>query len=106
MKFYQRLRELKEDACLSQKQVAELIGVSMSQYGKYERGEIDIPFEKAIILAKYYGVSLDYLSGLTNQKNRNQNESEFVCIQESDAHNLIVCVENMFINYDVQELKK
>lgn len=68
MGFYQRLKDLKEDADLTQKQVAELIGVSMNHYGKYERGETDIPLEKAIILAKYYDVSLDYLAGLSNQK--------------------------------------
>lgn len=68
MGFYQRLKDLKEDADLTQKQVAELIGVSMNHYGKYERGETDIPLEKAILLAKYYDVSLDYLAGLSNQK--------------------------------------
>lgn len=66
--LYQRLRDLREDADLTQKQVADLIGVSINHYGKYERGETDIPLEKAIILAKYYDVSLDYLAGLTNQK--------------------------------------
>ena len=68
MGFYQRLRDLKEDADLTQAQVAEIIGVSINHYGKYERGETDIPFEKAIILAEYYNVSLDYLAGRTNHK--------------------------------------
>ena len=66
MVFYQRLRDLREDADLTQKQAAEIIGVSMNHYGKYERGENDIPFEKAILLAEHYGVSLDYLAGRTN----------------------------------------
>lgn len=65
MAYYQRLRDLKEDNDLTQKQVAELIGVSMNHYGKYERGEIDIPLEKAIILADHYHVTLDYLAGRT-----------------------------------------
>ena len=68
MGYYQRLRDLKEDADLTQKDVAEIIGVSVNHYGKYERGETDIPFEKAVILAKYYNVSLDYLAGFTNNK--------------------------------------
>lgn len=68
MAFYQRLRDLREDADLTQRQAAELIGTSMNHYGKYERGETDLPFEKAIVLAKYYNVSLDYLAGLTNVK--------------------------------------
>jgi transcriptional regulator with XRE-family HTH domain len=66
--YYQRLRDLKEDCELTQKQVAEIIGVSVNHYGKYERGETDIPLEKAIILAEYYNVSLDYLAGRTNHK--------------------------------------
>lgn len=75
MAFYQRLKDLKEDSDLTQKQAAELIGVSMNHYGKYERGETDIPFEKAIILAEYYNVSLDYLAGRTNIKNPTLNKS-------------------------------
>ncbi len=68
MGYYQRLKDLKEDADLTQKDVAEIIGVSVNHYGKYERGETDIPFEKVIALADYYGVSLDYIAGRTNRK--------------------------------------
>lgn len=48
--------------------MADLIEVSVNHYGKYERGEIDIPFSKAIKLAEYYNVSLDYIAGRTNDK--------------------------------------
>lgn len=65
---YQRIRDLKEDADLTQKQVAAIIGVSENHYGKYERGETDIPLEKAILLADYYHVSLDYIAGRTPYK--------------------------------------
>ncbi|MGN1481891.1 helix-turn-helix domain-containing protein [Porcipelethomonas sp.] len=68
MAFYQRLKDLKEDADLTQKDVADIIGVSINHYGKYERGETDIPFEKALKLAEYYNVSLDYIAGRTNKK--------------------------------------
>lgn len=68
MGFYQRLKDLKEDADLTQKQVSEIIGVSVNHYGKYERGETDIPFEKVIKLADHYNVSLDYIAGRTNYK--------------------------------------
>lgn len=68
MGHYQRLKDLKEDFDLTQKQVADIISVSVNHYGKYERGETDLPFEKAIILANYYNVSLDYLAGRTNNK--------------------------------------
>lgn len=75
MGFYQRLRDLKEDSDMTQKEVAEIIGVSINHYGKYERGETDIPFEKAVILADYYDVSLDYLAGRTNHKHGKANPS-------------------------------
>ena len=68
MGYYQRLRDLKEDADLTQKQAAEIIGVSTNHYGKYERGETDKKIKKAIIFAKYYNVSLDYIAGFTNNK--------------------------------------
>lgn len=82
MAFYERLKDLKEDADITQKQAADLIGVSMNHYGKYERGETDIPFEKAIILANYYNVSLDYLAGRTNIKNPISDKSQLLKIAE------------------------
>lgn len=66
--FYPRLRDLKEDEELKQSTVAKLINSSENQYGRYERGENDIPLEKALILANYYNVSLDYIAGRTNDK--------------------------------------
>lgn len=68
MGFYQRLKDLKEDNDLTQRYVADLIEVSVNHYGKYEMGETDIPFSKAIKLAEYYNVSLDYIAGRTNDK--------------------------------------
>lgn len=66
--FYQRLRDLKEDNDLKQSYVANLIGTSENTYGRYERGEKEIPLEKATILAEFYKVSLDYIAGRTNDK--------------------------------------
>lgn len=66
--FYQRIRDLKEDADLKQCNVAKIIGISENQYGRYERGENDIPLEKALALANFYKVSLDYIAGRTNDK--------------------------------------
>ncbi len=66
--FYQRLRDLKEDKDLKQSNIAKIIKVSENQYGRYERGENDIPLEKALILADFYNVSLDYIAGRTNDK--------------------------------------
>ena len=64
MSFYQRLRDLREDADRSQEEIAKIIGTSQSYYAQYESGKRAIPFERMVALAKYYNVSLDYLAGL------------------------------------------
>ena len=68
---YQRLRDLREDADLRQKDLAEVLSVSIQQYSLYERGDREIPFHHVITLAKFYNVSIDYIAGLTNNKKRN-----------------------------------
>ncbi|MEY8383211.1 helix-turn-helix transcriptional regulator [Christensenellaceae bacterium 44-20] len=65
---YRRIRDLREDADLSQRQLAKELGMYKTTYANYERGEREIPLNVAIRLAKYYGVSLDYLAGLTNER--------------------------------------
>lgn len=66
---YYRLKDLREDNDKTQKEIANIIGTSAQYYQKYEKGLFDIPFERVIILANYYGVSLDYIAGRTNNKN-------------------------------------
>ena len=63
-----RIRDLREDRDLKQKQIAEYLLCDQSLYSKYERGERELPLRYAIKLADYYGVSLDYLVGLTDEK--------------------------------------
>lgn len=73
MKYcYQRLKDLREDRTeiLKQQDIAELLGTTQQTYSIWERGEREIPFHHAITLAKFYGVSLDYIAGLTNNKKR------------------------------------
>ena len=67
-KYQTRLRDLREDRDLTQAQVAEIIGTSQQHYGKYESGKIVIPFDRVIMLADFYNVSLDYIAGRTNIK--------------------------------------
>ncbi|MBR2621692.1 MAG: helix-turn-helix transcriptional regulator [Clostridia bacterium] len=64
---YSRLHDLREDRDISQRQVAENLGLYTTTYARYERGEQEIPLCIAIALAKYYNISLDYLAGLTNE---------------------------------------
>lgn len=66
MYLYKRIRDLREDNDLTQKQIADVLGTAREQYNKYELGKQEIPFHHAITLAKYYNVSLDYLAGLTD----------------------------------------
>ena len=63
-----RIRDLREDADLTQKEIAELLLCDQSLYSKYERGERVLPLELAMQLAVFYKVSLDYLVGRTDKK--------------------------------------
>lgn len=67
-----RIRDLREDADLTQKQIAELLMCDQSLYSKYERGERILPLQLAVQLADFYKVSLDYLVGRTDKKQINQ----------------------------------
>ena len=66
--LYKRIRDLRDDEDLSQKQIAEILNMHTTTYARYETGEREIPFRIAILLAKYYKVSLDYIAGLTDKK--------------------------------------
>ena len=63
-----RIRDLREDRDLKQKELAGLLMCDQSLYSKYERQERPLPLELAAKLAIFYNVSLDYLVGLTNSK--------------------------------------
>ncbi len=63
MAIYQRLRDLREDADKTQTEIAEYLGTTAQYYGRYEKGESELPFSRAIQLADFYNVSLDYLAG-------------------------------------------
>jgi transcriptional regulator with XRE-family HTH domain len=64
MHFYQRLRDLREDADKTQSDIAAILKTTQQQYYKYETGIRELPMHHFITLAHYYNVSLDYLAGL------------------------------------------
>ena len=66
--LYKRIRELREDNDLLQKQLAEYLHCSQVAYSRYELGTRDIPSQVLISLAKYYNTTTDYLLGLTDKK--------------------------------------
>ncbi len=61
---YQRIRDLREDADLSQEEIARRLHMHRTTYARYETGEREIPLNIAILLANFHKVSLDYLAGL------------------------------------------
>lgn len=65
---YQHIRDLREDADLSQADVAKILNCSQVAYSYYEIGNRDIPTDYLIMLAEFYKCSTDYLLGLTNIK--------------------------------------
>ena len=69
--MYKRIRDLREDCDLNQTQVAKMLKMSQTGYSKYETGENDIPTAVLISLANFYNVSIDYLLGQTENKERN-----------------------------------
>lgn len=79
MAFYQRIKDLREDADKTQLEIAEYLGTTAQYYGKYEKGEREIPFSRAIQLADYYNISLDYIAGRKNfTGNLNSDEEKLI----------------------------
>lgn len=68
MYYYQRLKDLREDKDLNQAAIATLLQTTQQTYSLWERGDREIPLHHAITLARFYKCSLDYLTGLTNNK--------------------------------------
>lgn len=66
--MYKRLKDTREDANMNQKEVASYLGMSQSGYSKYETGENDIPTSVLIKLSKLWGVSIDYLLGVSDKR--------------------------------------
>ena len=66
MRYYPRLRDLREDADLTQDQLVKLLGMHKTTYTNYEQGKREPPFELIIRPAEFYNVSLDYIAGLTD----------------------------------------
>lgn len=64
--MYIRIRELREDKDLTQKQVGQILNMSQTGYNQYEIGKNDIPTNVLINLSEFYNVSVDYLLGLTD----------------------------------------
>lgn len=71
--LYRRIRDLREDKDLTQKQMGEILSCSQRVYSNYERGELDIPTEILIKLADFHNTSTDYLLNRTDNINPYKN---------------------------------
>ena len=63
-----RLKDLREDADLTQSRLAEFLHIKQNTYSQYENGQRQIPIDVLIKLAEYYHTSIDYLVGITDVK--------------------------------------
>lgn len=64
--YFPRLKDLRVDKDLLQKDIAELLNISQTVYSRYERGFQTIPVEHLLVLADFYNTSTDYILGRTN----------------------------------------
>ena len=65
---YERIRDLRIDRGLTQEAVAKILHVSQNTYSQYEIGISRYPLDAVVKLAEFYGVSMDYLVGLTDEQ--------------------------------------
>lgn len=70
--MFKRIRDLREDHDLSQKQISAVLNCSQQVYSNYELGQRDIPTAILIKLSEYYNVSTDYILGLTENPEQNK----------------------------------
>ncbi len=73
MKF-KRIKDLREDHDMLQKEIASLLGISQQYYSEYENGNRTITINHLITLSKFYGTSIDYIVGLSDQKNMSKSK--------------------------------
>lgn len=66
--MYKRLRDLREDANITQVEIAKILNCAQRTYSNYERGDHDLPTEVLIRLAKFYNTTTDYILGLTKER--------------------------------------
>lgn len=70
--MYTRIRDLREDRDLKQREVAEYLNCSQQVYSNYELGQRDVSSETLIRLSRFYNVSVDYILSLTDDPKTNR----------------------------------
>ena len=68
MDYKDRIRALREDNDYTQTQIANILNIGQRTYADYESGKTRIPVDSLLILARFYNVSMDYITGASNIK--------------------------------------
>ena len=68
LRYAKNIRDLREDHDKTQQEIADVLGTSQTMYARYERGANEMPIRHLITLCRYYGVSADYILGLSKSK--------------------------------------
>ena len=68
MRYNERIRTIREDTDLTQQKVADLLHIGQRTYADYESGKTRIPVDNLMLLAKFYNVSMDYITGASDMK--------------------------------------
>lgn len=85
---YRRLRDLREDADKTQREIGMLLQTTQQQYAKYEAGIQEIPTHHLLVLTDYYGVSVDYLVGRMDEETQ-ELYSQIAKLSESEKSKLV-----------------
>ncbi len=67
MQYYERIRQIRLERSFTQKRIAEELHIGQRTYADYESGKTRIPVERLLILARFYDVSMDFISGASDQ---------------------------------------
>ena len=95
---YERIRNLREDRDLTQKQVADILFMQLTQYRRYESGERELPLDLAITLSEFYNVPIDYIAGISDKittaaESLTADEKQLLCnfrnLSETDKKKLV-----------------
>ncbi len=70
MNYNERIREIREERCLTQQKIADLLHIGQRTYSDYESGKTRIPVDNLLILARFYDVSMDYITGASNVRSK------------------------------------
>ncbi len=97
--YCQRIKDLREDKDLTQKDICQILKMKQPQYSRYERGERDLPLDILVMLSKFYNVSCDYILGLTNDKrgigySEPTEKIKYNIKQEGNGKNIVKIKEN------------